>query len=288
MTSPSQSKRVSVVVSAPVGGDAATKNTRRRIQQKRTRNKNGGAGGGGGGHLKKPEDKPNPVIESSNPFFIAVCSPESYKPKMGGNGSGGGRRLNEPPVHAAPIRTKPNVFLRQPSRHLSYDSGTGTGSGSNQFIHHPRLQNERQRGDSTASVIGVVSSTFRNDTIPNIRDTEQFPSLSSTSAVLNTTRLNFKEMVMKNTNTVSQSDSVPEKPLTVEVLPPQKYQKLLSSGNIFSSVFYGGNDRCDDVETHSGEGEGEGGGGGGGGGGLSISSVLVDSCDRKYDNLYKY
>jgi hypothetical protein len=135
---------------------------------------------------------------------------------------------------------------------------------------------------------------FRNDTIPNIRDTEQFPSLSSASTLLNTSKLNFKEMVMKNTNTntntVSYPESVPEKPLASvapreKTLPSHNYQKSLSLGNIFSSVFYGG------------DGDASGGGGGDGddacvggddGGGPSISSVLVDSCDRKYDNLYKY
>jgi hypothetical protein len=209
-------------------------------------------------------------------------------------GGGGGRRHNDAP-HPVPIRTKPNVFLR--SRPSSYDTVNGhghvtsSGSSPNQFIHHPRLQNDRQRGDSSASVSSVAVSSvavFRNDTIPNIRDTVQFPSLSSTSTVLNSSKLNFKEMVMKNTTTVSQSESaasatvvsVPEKPL-----PSQKSQKTLSSGNIFSSVFYGGGD---------GDGDGGYGGGGGGGdgdgdgGGSSISSVLVDSCDRKYDNLYKY
>ena len=212
-------------------------------------------------------------------------------------GGGGGRRHNDAP-HPVPIRTKPNVFLR--SRPSSYDTVNGhghvtsSGSSPNQFIHHPRLQNDRQRGDSSASVSSVAVSSvavFRNDTIPNIRDTVQFPSLSSTSTVLNSSKLNFKEMVMKNTTTVSQSQSesaasatvvsVPEKPLP---LPSQKSQKTLSSGNIFSSVFYGGG-------GGDGDGGGDGGGGGDGdgdGGGSSISSVLVDSCDRKYDNLYKY
>ena len=274
----SQSKRINVVVSAPVGGDADSKNTRRRIQQKRTRNRSGG--GGGGKHLKKSEDRPNPVIESSNPFFIAVCSPESYKPIMGGGGS---RRQNEP----AHVRTKPNVFLRQPSRIPSYDNGNGspmTGATPNQFIHHPRLQNERQRGDSS-----VDEGTFRNDTMVNIRDTEQFPSLSSACAVLNTTKLNFKEMIMKNTNNILPPEVVSEKTLasvtpTEKTLPLQKYQKSLSSGNIFSSVFYGGgDDGGHDGEDHCGASRG-----GTGGVGSSISSVLVDTCDRKYDNLYKY
>ena len=328
----SQSKRVNVVVSAPVGGDTATKNTRRRIQQKRTRNRNGGGGGGGGGggagggagggggggggagggaggHSKKTEDKPNPVIESSNPFFIAVCSPESYKPR-----SSGGRRHNEPAL----VRTKPNVFLRQPSRHSSYDNGNGGGfgngsgsgnghgsgngnghgSGTNQFIHHPRLQNERHRGGDSSVVSAVAAVAFRTDTIPNIRDTEQFPSLSSSSTVANTTKLNFKEMVMKNTihpETASVAVAVvAASPSASPVAAPerhsQKTQKTLSLGNIFSSVFYGGgNDGGNDGGVGGGGGDDGGVGGVGSGTGSStISSILVDSCDRKYDNLYKY
>jgi hypothetical protein len=231
------------------------------------------------------------VIESSNPFFIAVCSPESYKPKSSG------RRHHEP----ANIRVKPNVFLRQPSRHSSYDGGHGHsgGNGTNHFIHHPRLQNERQRGGDSSSVAvstsagAGVGSAFRNDTIiPNIRDTEQFPSLSSSSTVVNTTKLNFKEMVMKNT---TQSDTVVAavavaavtavSPVAASVSErhSQKPQKTLSVGNIFSSVFYGsgndgGDDGGDDYEHDVG----------GSGGGSVISSILVDSCDRKYDNLYGY
>ena len=311
----SQSKRVNAVsgTGAGSGPPADTKNTRRRIHQKRTRNRNGGGGcgggcgggggggcggggggcgGGGGGALKKTEDKPNPVIESSNPFFIAVCSPESYKPRMGG-----GRRHNEP-THAAPIRTKPNVFLRQPSRHLSNEPGGGGGGGSypNQFIHHPRLQNERQRcessgyrNDTRVSVaVTAVAATASVSVLASASDVEQFPSLSSASSVLNTTKLNFKEMVMKNTNTVSPPETIrtsvtaaPVSEKSSHTYLPVVFQKSLSLGNIFSSVFYGGGGDDDDDD-------GDEGGGGGGGGGSAISSVLVDSCDRKYDNLYKY
>jgi hypothetical protein len=274
----SQSKLVNV------GGDAATKNTRRRIQQKRSRNK------GGGGQTKKTEDKPNPVIESSNPFFIAVCSPDSYKPK------GSGRRHNEP-VHAPPpplpqVRTKPNVFLRQPSRYVSHDGSGGGGGGPNQFIHHPRLQNERQRGAHSSSAVAVVvaaaaAAAATSETVPNICDTEQFPSLSSSSTVVNTSKLNFKEMVMKNTIQAETPVSVTMPPyLPAQPEKKQKCQKI-SLRNIFSSVFYGSRD--DDGGDGDGDDGGDGGGGdGGGGGGGGISSILIDSCDRKYDNLYNY
>ena len=99
-------------------------------------------------------------------------------------------------------------------------------------------------------------------------------------------------MVMKNTNTVSPPGSVPEKPLASvapreKTLPSHNYQKSLSLGNIFSSVFYGGDGGGDDGgDDDDGGGACLGGGGGGGGGGGS--SILVDSCDIKYDNLYKY
>ena len=281
---------------------SSSKNTRRRIQQKRTRNKNGG---GGGGDLKKNEDKPNPVIESSNPFFIAVCSPESYKPnnnnnnnRMGGGGGGGGRRHNESAHNS--IRTKPNVFLRQPSRNSSYEtSGGGASSHPNQFIHHPRLQNDRQSVPITVARPVAVSRPVAVTT--NIHDIEQFPTLSSGSTVLNTTKLNFKEMVLKNTIAAAVAVAATISPVEVMPVAPQKYyspvvsQKTLSSGNIFLSAFYGssGGDGDDGGCDGGCDGDGDGGGGydsfGGGGGVSSLSSsVLVDSCDRKYDNLYKY
>jgi hypothetical protein len=117
---------------------------------------------------------------------------------------------------------------------------------------------------------------------------------------VNTTKLNFKEMVMKNT---TQSDTVAAavavtavaavSPVAASVAErhSHKPQKTLSVGNIFSSVFYGsGNDGGDDGgdDYEHDVGGGVGGNGGSGGGGSVISSILVDSCDRKYDNLYGY
>jgi hypothetical protein len=114
-------------------------------------------------------------------------------------------------------------------------------------------------------------------------DIEQFPSLSSASSVLNTSKLNFKEMVMKNTNTVTPPETIRTSvTATVPKYLPVVFQKSLSLGNIFSSVFYGGGD-----DGRDGDGD-DGRDGDDGGGGSAISSVLVDSCDRKYDNLYKY
>ena len=305
-----QSKRdlmvnvVSASGSSVPGSSALIKNTRRRIQQKRTRNRSGGGGGGGGGGgsgggLKNNESKPNnPVIESSNPFFIAVCSPESYKPASSVNHRMGGRRDES----RAPVtRTRPNVFLRQPSRISSPSvSGSGNSSYPNQFIHNPRLQNERQRDSSSASV-SVSDPVGRNATMTatNINDTVQFPSLSSASAASpasNTSKLNFKEMVLKNKNPDTSVVAAAVPVVSVSV-PAAAYvphnnnnnvrHRPLSSGNIFSSAFYGppaepvlndnDNDNDNDYDNSATTVRSAG----------AISSVLVDSCDGKYDKLYK-
>ena len=217
-----------------------------------------------------------------------------------GGGGGGGRRHNEPAHNS--IRTKPNVFLRQPSRNSSYETSGGGGGGAsshpNQFIHHPRLQNDRQSVPITVARPVAVSRPVAVTT--NIHDIEQFPTLSSGSTVLNTSsKLNFKEMVLKNTTAAATQPVI--SPVEVMPVAPQKYspvvsQKTLSSGNIFLSAFYGSSGGDDggggDGDGGGGDGDGGGGGGydsfGGGGGGVVSSSVLVDSCDRKYDNLYKY
>ena len=288
------------------GSSALIKNTRRRIQQKRTRNRSGGGGGGGGGDggggggARHNESKPNnPVIESSNPFFIAVCSPESYKPASSVNHRMGGRRDES----RAPVtRTRPNVFLRQPSRISSPSvSGSGNSSYPNQFIHNPRLQNERQRDSSSASAsvsvsVSVSDPVGRNATMTatNINDTVQFPSLSSASAASpasNTSKLNFKEMVLKNKNpdTSVVAAAVPVVSVSVAVpayVPHNNVRhRPLSSGNIFSSAFYGppaepvvnDNDNDNDYDNSATTVRSAG----------IISSVLVDSCDGKYDKLYK-
>ena len=99
-------------------------------------------------------------------------------------------------------------------------------------------------------------------------------------------------MVMKNTNTVSVLETSTTAVAAVAAMATMAttattavaataYQKSLSSGNIFSSVFYGGGGGdagCDNDDTHR-DGTGRRS--------PTISSVLVDSCDRKYDNLYK-
>jgi hypothetical protein len=308
------------------GGDAvvATKNTRRRVHQKRTRNKVSSD------NKSTPIVSIKPVLESTNPFFIAVCAPDSYKPLNvtnvlsyagvcaggggsggGGSGSGGGRR-DIAVVH----RQKPNVFLRQNSnsniRNPPPVSNVITGSGmTNHFIHHPVIQNDRQRGETTS-----VSASVSASASAPVSDKEQFPSLSNTvSSVAPATKLNFKEMVLKSAGPIQPQSSNCAGAVTagagaagagtgavagtVDFAIPKvrtEYSRsALSSGNIFLGAFYGSrnnDDACgDDGYGDNGRcgsgGDDGGGGGGGGGGGSFISSSLIDSCDRKYDNLYR-
>ena len=185
------------------------------------------------------------------------------------------------------------MFLRQPSRSSSTLTTGGSSSYPNQFIHNPRLQNERHRdssaSDTTAAVAVAVVAVAAVATT-NINDTVQFPSLSSSvSAVVNTSKLNFKEMMLKNKNPApapvapAVSALVVPAPVAPAPAPANVYQKPLSSGNIFSSAFYGppepvdGDDDYDNSATAVVADRGS----------VIISSVLVDSCDRKYDKLYR-
>jgi hypothetical protein len=309
-----------------------TKNTRKRVHQKRTRNTT---------RPKTIEDKVKPVLESTNPFFIAVCAPDTYKPAVvaeygsgghgnrngggSGTGSGSGAGSNRRDV-SSQQRRMPNVFLRSNSRNSSYSSssvsngtgmggGMGTGMGAapgpvtvNPFIHHPVIQNDRHRGDTSTSTstsnvnhYSTVSSN-RTGTNTNIYDKEQFPSLGSSGSSVNIvhTKLNFKEMVLKTSSGtgVCSVESVstvntPPPPPKVRAEYAQQSQKVLSTGNIFLGAFYGSRDNqkgrgdgdCDgDADA---DGNGEVGGDGTRQNGSFISSVLIDSCDRKYDNLYR-
>jgi hypothetical protein len=139
----------------------------------------------------------------------------------------------------------------------------------------------------------------------NVHDKEQFPSLSSaavfSSVAPPVTKLNFKEMVLKNAagaagaagaaETSSSASASANASAVVHDIPKVRteYSRApLSSGNIFLGAFYGPrNDGGDDGgDGDDGDVGGDMGGGGGGGGGF-ISSTLIDSCDRKYDNLYR-
>jgi hypothetical protein len=184
---------------------------------------------------------------------------------------------------------------------------------TNRFIHHPVIQNDRQRGGDSAVVEGRVAGTGTAGgtavgvAATNVHDKEQFPSLStaalSSSVAPPVTKLNFKEMVLKNAaaagagagvgETCSSSTSIGAGVVAVVRDVPKvrtEYSRTpLSSGNIFLGAFYGSrNDGGDDGgdEDVDGDGGGDMGGGGSGSGGF-ISSTLIDSCDRKYDNLYR-
>jgi hypothetical protein len=190
----------------------------------------------------------------------------------------------------------------------------------NHFIHHPIIQNDRRKaGDSSSSIsceIGKTGTT--TGTTGCVIEIEQFPALCtgtvSTPSVQ--TKLNFKEMMLKSAtsssgggSTVSASNdavgqgsgsgsgpgsTAPSFPVpkvrTEYAAQQQTPQKALSSGNIFLAAFYGlrDNEYCDEDDIDDDEGGGGGGGGGGSGGsGGVISSTLIDSCDRKYDRLYR-
>ena len=237
----------------------------------------------GGENLKKRElPATKPVIGSSNPFFIAVCAPETYLPNAAPNLATA--------VGVGPQRVKANVFLRARPRTSSYSYNN---VGSNHFIHHPTLQQSRHVDvPSTVAVPASLADTLSSS------DLSHFPSLGGAKAATTTTvaaaaatvKLNFKEMMMRGAAaSAAASPDTPVAasiPVTVPVVVYSRqtiYQKQLSSGNIFSAAFHSPQD---------GEGEGDGGygdGDGDGGGYESTiaSSVLIDSCDNKYDRLYR-
>jgi hypothetical protein len=287
-----------------VGGVGATKNTRRRIHQKRTRNTNRPKTNEDKVKQPPPSISSKPVLESTNPFFIAVCAPESYRPSSSsgtglslsnnhrsnnGGGRGGGRDGNRrSDTLSVSQHHKPNVFLRQQNNRTSFSSSSsngntnvttggggcggvgGGGSGAmNHFIHHPIIQNDRQRGgDSTSGVavgVGAVTSSrdsgalhTNNMATTNIHDKEQFPSLSSGgSSSVPVTKLNFKEMMMRSSSggggTVSEGgsgggggsggDCGGGRSVVSSYVPKVRSEysqkASLSSGNIFLGAFYG-------------------------------------------------
>lgn len=291
-------------------GGGGVKNTRRRNNQKRTRNTT---------HPKTSttEIKPTPVLlkpvlESTNPFFIAVCDPDSYKPALrvadglysprnsSECGMGNGCRDN-----FSFQRQKPNVFLRHGNNGSNGNSGNSGGNHGNNgnryasvnhFIHNPKIQNDRQRGIMTETGGGGSGggSGYNKHTnlSASLDDREHFPLLSSTASVSSSSssapKLNFKEMIMKNVGGSAGPEVVKEEAIIPKVrteylninTPPQK---ALSSENIFLAAFYGSNNNASGFDDDGGDGyEGtppiKS---------TSISSVLIDSCDRKYDSLYR-
>ena len=245
-------------------------------------------------NLKKNEEKlpvgEKPVIGSSNPFFIAVCAPDSYKPAA--------VAPITTPTTTGQQRVKPNVFLRSRPRSAAYSSGGCGGGGgggeySNRFIHHPALQQSRQSNTSTsaASPSSEAGGNGQNNVI-SISDLTHFPSLgTNTEAPVVTVpvKLNFKEMMTRSAGVSSPSVSSPSvsspsvsSPSVASAIIPQK---ILSSGNIFLAAFQRSvshdhdnayDDHADVVVSVGNKRQPE-----------LVSSVLIDSCDNKYDRLYK-
>ena len=242
-------------------------------------------------NMKKNEEKlpvgEKPVIGSSNPFFIAVCAPDSYKPAA---------VAPITPTTTGQQRVKPNVFLRSRPRSAAYSSGSGGSGGSgeysNRFIHHPALQQSRQSNTSTsaASPSSEAGGNGQNNVI-SISDLTHFPSLgANTEAPVVTVpvKLNFKEMMTRSAGVASASvasASVASASVASAIIP----QKILSSGNIFLAAFqpsvgndynddhdYACDDHADMVVSTGNKRQPE-----------LVSSVLIDSCDNKYDRLYK-
>jgi hypothetical protein len=243
--------------------------------------------------MKKNEEKlpvgEKPVIGSSNPFFIAVCAPDSYKPAA---------VAPIMPTTTGQQRVKPNVFLRSRPRSAPYSNGGDGGSGgsgggySNRFIHHPALQQSRQSNASTsaASPSSEAGGNGQNNVI-SISDLTHFPSLgANTEAPVVTVpvKLNFKEMITRSAGVASPSVASPSL-ASPSVASPIIPQKMLSSSNIFLAAFqpsvrndydddhnYACDDHADVVVGAGNKRQPE-----------LVSSVLIDSCDNKYDRLYK-
>lgn len=250
-------------------------------------------------NLKKNEEKlpvgEKPVIGSSNPFFIAVCAPDSYKPAA---------VAPIMPTTTGQQRVKPNVFLRSRPRSAPYsnggDGGSGGGGGSgysNRFIHHPALQQSRQSNASTsaASPSSEAGGNGQNNVI-SISDLTHFPSLGANTeapVVTAPVKLNFKEMITRSAGVANSSVASPSvaspsvaSPSVASTIIPQK---MLSSSNIFLAAFqpsvgndydddhnYDCDDHADTVVSVGNKRQPE-----------LVSSVLIDSCDNKYDRLYK-
>jgi len=270
-----------------------TTNTETKSRQKRTRNKR---------HIKE-EDKriedenghrgrkkkvpeliiTKPVIESTNQFFIAVCAPETYKPKVVvSNRRVAGARI----VDDVEKNNRTNVFLRQRTRN-------SINNNINRFIHNPILQQSR---DSDVS----ATATESQHTVIELSNEILFPSLGKPTTTTTTTttttpttptaKLNFKEMVMKN-STAAAAAAASESPvviskdsssksilsITSSCKPLPSSHKSISTGNIFLAAFQNNHnddddydDYCDTVSETP----------------FVSSSSLIDSCDRKYDRLY--
>ena len=273
-----------------------TTNTETKSRQKRTRNRRHNKeesivdeNGHRGRKKRVPEIITKPVIESTNPFFIAVCAPETYKPKVASNrrvGSGGAGSRNVDDIEK---NNRTNVFLRQRTRNsVNNNNNNNNNNNINRFIHHPLLQHSR---DSDVSATATDSQPAAIELSNEIL----FPSLgkpTTTTTTTTTVKLNFKEMVMKNSTAAatataaaaSESPVVTSKDSSKNMSsttsyppPPPSSHKSISSGNLFLAAFQEKHnddndydDYCDTVSEKP----------------FVSSSALIDSCDRKYDRLY--
>lgn len=292
--------------------DNTTKQTRTRNRNRRrtniTNNKENRSDSRGrrkgGENVKKKNDgktpTETPVIGSSNPFFIAVCAPDTYTSSI------------TPMTPMTPMtptggfqqRVKPNVFLRPRSRAAaaSYSSASSfttyaasasthanssSANAPNRFIHHPALQQSRNM--STTSSTTTSSDNGNNIVIP-ISDFTHFPSLSATtttdvSANVTPVKLNFKEMMTRSaggTSAVPAAVAVAAAvPVSVAVPVPKASgivpQKTLSYSNIFLAAFQPTMAHADDADADDYIESKP----------VLASSVLIDSCDNKYDRLYR-
>lgn len=249
----------------------------------------------GGENVKKKNDgktpTETPVIGSSNPFFIAVCAPDTYTPAP---------TPTTTPSGGFQQRVKPNVFLKPRSRAAAsstsssfttyataastHSNGSGVGAG-NRFIHHPALQQSRNTPTT-------CSPTRCSDNVIPISDLIHFPSLSATTtdviASVAPVKLNFKEMMTRSaggTSAVAAAVPVPVAAAAAAV-PVSKSssivsnvvpQKALSSSNIFLAAFQPTMADADDAEADDYIESKP----------VLASSVLIDSCDNKYDRLYR-
>lgn len=262
--------------------------------------------------VKDKEIITKPVIESTNPFFIAVCAPETYKPRIStlvseGAGAGNGKRgdtvisnsfIDDRDRERDRERdrgVKTNVFLRHRNRN---SNNNNNNNYPNRFIHHPLLQQSRESDNLNSHTQNDTTNVSTNVAI-ELSNEELFPSLSKTNVSVSSSgpTLNFKEMVMRNaasvsTTTTSCSREESRSKESVSVLPPPptyprvfpSSQKTISSSNIFLAAFQNNDDQDDDnnddynydYNNHYNKPDSS----------FISSSALIDSCDKKYDRLY--
>lgn len=261
--------------------------------------------------VKEKEIITKPVIESTNPFFIAVCAPETHKSRIStpvcaaadngknhsvngnGNSNGGNSFIDGPDRDRDRDRdrgVKTNVFLRHRNRNYNNNNNY-----PNRFIHHPLIQQSRESDSLNSHTQNDTTNVSTNVAI-ELSNEELYPSLSKANVGVSSSgpTLNFKEMVMRNvalvsTTTTSGSREESRSKESVPVLPPPptyprvflSSQKTISSSNIFLAAFQNNdhdndNDFNDDYNNDYNEP----------GSSYMSSSALIDSCDKKYDRLY--